>query len=48
MTWIRKKYTKVFTMVAEKGADSWEQTVSLIGGGNDSTPNDPVTLQDVN
>ncbi len=48
MTWIRKKYTKVFTMVAEEGSNSWEQTVSLIGGANESTPNDTVTLQDVN
>ncbi len=48
MTWIRKKYTKVFTMTAEAGSDSWEQTVSIIGGANESTPNDTVTLQDVN
>ena len=48
MTWIRKKYTKVFTMVAEEGSDSWEQTVSIIGGANESTPNDTITLQDVN
>ncbi len=48
MTWIRKKYTRVFTMVAEEGSDSWEQTVSIIGGPNASTPNSTVTLQDVN
>lgn len=48
MTWIRKKYTKVFTMVAEEGSDSWEQTVSIIGGANESTPNSTITLQDVN
>ncbi len=48
MTWIRKRYTKVFTMVAEEGSDSWEQTVSIIGGANESTPNDTITLQDVN
>jgi len=48
MTWIRKKYTKVFTMLVEEGSDSWEQTVSIIGGPNESTPNSTVTLQDVN
>lgn len=48
MTWIRKKYTKVFTMLVEEGSDSWEQTVSIIGGANQSTPNSTITLQDVN
>ncbi len=48
MTWIRKKYTKVFTMDVEAGSLEWEQTVSLIGGANESTPNDTVTLSDVN
>ncbi len=48
MTWIRKKYTKVFTMAVESGSDSWEQTVSIIGGANETTPNDTVTLSDVN
>ncbi len=48
MTWIRKKYTKVFTMNVETGALEWESTVSLIGGANESTPNDTITLNDVN
>ncbi len=48
MTWIRKKYTKVFTMDVEKGALEWDQTVSLIGGANETTPNDTITLEDVN
>ena len=48
MTWIRKKYTRVFTMDAEAGSDVWEQTVSLIGGRNATAPADTVTLTDVN
>ena len=48
MTWIRKKYTRVFTIDAEAGSDVWEQTVSLIGGRNATTPADTVTLTDVN
>jgi len=47
-TWIRKKYTKVFTMDAEAGSDSWVQTVSLIGGRNAAGPADTTTLFDVN
>ena len=48
MTWIRKKYTKVFTMDVESGSDVWEQTVSLIGGRNTNGPADTVTLFDTN
>lgn len=48
MTWIRKKYTKVFTMEVEAGTDSWEQTISLIGGRNATGPADTTTLFDVN
>lgn len=47
-TWIRKKYTKVFTMDVEAGTDSWVQTVSLIGGRNANAPADTTTLFDVN
>ncbi|AXH76282.1 MAG: hypothetical protein [Circoviridae sp.] len=46
--WIRKKYTKVFTMDAEQGTDSWVQTVSLIGGRNGNAPADTICLTDVN
>ena len=48
MTWIRKRYTKVFTMDVESGSNVWEQTVSLIGGRNSNLPVDTVTLFDVN
>ena len=48
MTWIRKKYTRVFTIDAEAGSDVWEQTVSLIGGRNSTGPADTITLTDVN
>ncbi len=48
MTWIRKKYTRVFTMDAEAGSDSWNATVSLIAGKNANAPADTVTLTDVN
>ncbi len=48
MTWIRKKYTRVFTMDCEAGSDVWEQTVSLIGGRNSTGPADTVTLFDTN
>ncbi len=48
MTWIRKKYTKVFTMEVEAGSDLWEQTISLIGGRNATGPVDTTTLFDVN
>ncbi len=48
MTWIRKKYTRVFTMDCEAGTDSWNATVSLIAGKNVNAPADTVTLTDVN
>jgi len=48
MTWIRKRYTKVFTMECEAGSNVWEQTVSLIGGRNTNLPADTTTLFDVN
>ncbi len=48
MTWIRKKYTRVFTMDCEAGSDVWEQTISLIGGRNQTSPADTTTLVDTN
>ena len=46
--WVRKKYTKVFTMDCEEGTDSWVQTISLIGGRNGNAPADTICLTDVN
>ncbi len=48
MTWIRKKYTKVFTMEANAGTDAYQQTISLIGGRNATQPGSTITLADVN
>ena len=47
MTWIRKKYTKVFTMTVPAASDAYEQTISLIGGRNANAPASTITLFDV-
>lgn len=48
MTWIRKKYTRVFTMTAPAASDVYAQTISLIGGRNANDPANTITLFDVN
>lgn len=48
MTWIRKKYTKVFEMPVEENSDNYFQTVSLIGTKNSNDPANTITLNDVN
>lgn len=48
MTWIRKKYTKVFTMRIGSGVDVYEKTISLIGSKNQSDEPNTFTLDDVN
>ena len=48
MTYVHKKYTRVFQMLPEPGTDLFEATVSLIGGKNNSDVNNTATLFDVN
>jgi len=47
MTWIRKRYTKVYTMNCEAGSNEWGQTISLIGGKNTTVAADTITLGDI-
>ncbi len=47
-TYVRKRYTKVFTLEARLNGTVAEQTVSLIGAKNLSEPNSTVTLFSVN
>lgn len=47
MTWIRKRYTKVYTMKCEGGSNEWGQTISLIGGKNTTVAADTITLGDI-
>jgi len=48
MTWIRKKYTRVFTMDIREGGEVYERTISLIGAKNPNNINGTITLTDVN
>lgn len=48
MTWIRKKYTRTFTLDALTAADNAFATISLIGGKNNQDPTNTVTLFDNN
>lgn len=48
MTWIRKKYTKTFTLDAPTADDNISATISIIGAKNNQTPNSTITLFDVN
>ncbi len=48
MTWVRKKYTKTFTLEAPGNSDRAVATISLIGGKNNQDPLSTVTLTDVN
>ncbi len=48
MTWIRKKYTKTFTMDARTADSAAGYTISLIGAKNNQNPNFTITLNDVN
>lgn len=48
MTWIRKKYTKVFVMEVPADEIAYERTISLIGGKNTQNDGDTITLFDVN
>jgi len=48
MTWIRKKYTRTFTLDALTAAESAQATISLIGGKNNQDPTNTVTLFDNN
>lgn len=48
MTWIRKKYTKVFEIPIGANSDKWNVTVSLIGTKNSNDVPNTITLSDVN
>ncbi len=48
MTWIRKKYTRTFTLDALTADEDATATVSLIGGKNNQNPNGTITLIDAN
>jgi len=48
MTWIRKKYTRTFTLDALTADDNAAATVSIIGGKNNQNPAGTITLFDVN
>lgn len=48
MTWIRKKYTRVFDIDTETGQDNFFKTVSLIGAVNSADPGNTITLASVN
>ena len=48
MTYVRKKYTKVFICTAGVAEDTWQQTISLIGAKNSNSPvEDTITLTDM-
>ncbi len=47
MTWVRKKYTKTFSLESPAGADRAAVTVSIIGGKNNQDPNSTCTLFNV-
>ncbi len=48
MTWIRKKYTKVFPVEIAANANESTSTISFIGGRNSSAPAGTITIADVN
>ncbi len=49
MTWIRKKYTKIFQVPIIANNDNYSVTVSLIGAKNSNgVLGDTITLSDVN
>ncbi len=48
MTWIRKKYTKVFPVEIAANANESTTTISLIGGRNSTAPANTITIADVN
>ncbi len=47
LTFVRKRYTKVFTIDAREGSDVGQFTISHIGGRNASFPGGTITLYDV-
>lgn len=48
MTYVKKKYTRVFVMNPPVASDVFQATVSLIGGKNNQDPNNTASLFDVN
>jgi len=48
MTWIRKKYTRTFTLDALTADESAQATISIIGGKNNQNPAGTITLFDNN
>lgn len=47
MTWIRKRYTKVFEMRVPSGGNAFQATISLIGGKNSNDLAKSISLNDV-
>ena len=48
LTYVHKRYTKVFTLDARVNAENAFKTVSLIGGKNAADPANTLTLFSVN
>ena len=48
LTYVKKKYTRVFQMEPAIGTDYWYQTISLIGGRNAADPVNTKTVFDNN
>lgn len=48
MTWVRKKYTKVFPVEIAANANESTTTISIIGGRNATAPANTITIADVN
>ncbi len=47
MTWIRKRYTKVFEMRVGANTNAFQRTISLIGGKNSNDLPNTISLSDV-
>ena len=48
LTYVKKRYSRVFTMPIKAGRDVYEATISLIGGNNTANSTGTITINDVN
>lgn len=48
LTYVKKRYSRVFTMPIKAGRDAFEATISLIGGKNSANSSGTVSINDVN